>query len=156
MELDKSSSQSSQNLEENLKQERKRSNGISSEESRESDNSREIVVAGTALDNLMILKEIFGHLGLRDLRSCCRVNKIWCRVADPMVFEYYIVHVLNSSTTVTTTKGYVESEVQRRWSSMEDEIKHLEDLKRPVFIQMFLIWTSRVYSDGRELLSFVT
>ncbi|CAG7828206.1 unnamed protein product, partial [Allacma fusca] len=58
----------------NLKQETERSKS-KSQESCEVEIVKESVVPGTALDNHLILNEIFGYLSPPDLKRCCEVNE---------------------------------------------------------------------------------
>ncbi|CAG7659423.1 unnamed protein product, partial [Allacma fusca] len=57
-----------------LKQESKSSKNTSRDRCTE-DNFNQTFVTGTALDNHLILKEIFGYLSPADLKSCCEVNE---------------------------------------------------------------------------------
>ncbi|CAG7647727.1 unnamed protein product [Allacma fusca] len=117
-----------------LQQESKSSKNGSRESTE--DNFNRTFVTGTALDNHLILKEIFGYLSPADLKSCCEVNEFWGSVADPMIFDYQIVWRSLKYVKVRTTNGYKNPKIQERSSSIAAEMKYLRNLKRGIFIDM--------------------
>ncbi|CAG7786382.1 unnamed protein product [Allacma fusca] len=113
----------------------------------------ETVVAGTAFDNHLILKEIFAYLNPGDLRICCEVSKTWRTIADPMVFEYQIIwsRWRLPLVEVKTTKGYMVPEIQKRSSTIDIEMEFLQNLKRPAFIVMVLNFSNtRSTNESRD------